>query len=104
VRLSRCEVRDPHQLPQKRSLTLVSILQSLAAAEIANALCLRDFRSAAIFEFFNTICQEQTALMMQCGRHAKNGLSVNTACQLELLLISLKLLQTNDLSIQRMSA
>ena len=45
----------PHQLPQKRSLALVSILQSLAAAEIANALHLRDFRSPAIFEFFNTI-------------------------------------------------
>src|SRR5664279_1606192 len=33
----------PHQLPQKQSLALVSILQSLAAAEIANALHLRDF-------------------------------------------------------------
>jgi hypothetical protein len=42
-------------LPQKRSLALVSILQSLAAAEIANALRLRDFLSPAIFEFFNTI-------------------------------------------------
>src|SRR5258705_13815291 len=41
----------PHQLPQRRSLALVSILQSLAAAEIANALHLRDFRSPAIFEF-----------------------------------------------------
>jgi hypothetical protein len=42
-------------LPQKRSLALVSILQSLAAAEIANALHLREFRIVAIFEFFNTI-------------------------------------------------
>jgi hypothetical protein len=41
-----------HQLSQKRSLALVSILQSLGAAEIANA---RDFRIAAILEFFNTI-------------------------------------------------
>jgi hypothetical protein len=55
VRLSRCEVRGPHRLPQKRSLALVSILQSLAAAEIANTLHLRDFRSPAIFEFCNTI-------------------------------------------------
>jgi hypothetical protein len=39
----------PHQLPEKRSLALVSILQSLAAAEIANALHLRDFRGPAIF-------------------------------------------------------
>jgi hypothetical protein len=45
----------PHELPQKRSLALVSILQRLAAAEIANALHLRDFRGPAIFEFFNTI-------------------------------------------------
>jgi hypothetical protein len=45
----------PHQLPQKRSLALASILQSLAPAEIANALHLRVFRSPAIFEFFNTI-------------------------------------------------
>jgi hypothetical protein len=50
----------PHQLPQKRSLALVSILQSLAAAKIANALHLRDFRSPAIFEFFNTIRQERS--------------------------------------------
>ena len=44
-----------HQLLQKRSLALVSILQSLAAVEIADALLLPDFRSPAIFEFFNTI-------------------------------------------------
>jgi hypothetical protein len=50
-------VRD--HIPQKRSLALASILQSLAATEIANALRLRDFRSPAIFEFFNTICQKQ---------------------------------------------
>ena len=43
------------------SLALVSILQSLAAAEIANALHLRDFQSPAIFEFFNTIRQEPTS-------------------------------------------
>jgi hypothetical protein len=59
MRLSRCEVREPHQLPQKRSLALASILQSLAAAQIANALHSRDFRSPAIFEFFNTIDKVQ---------------------------------------------
>jgi hypothetical protein len=53
--LADCVEKGPHQLPQKRSLVLVSILQSLAAAEIANALHLRDFRSPVIFEFFNTI-------------------------------------------------
>ena len=50
----------PHQLPQKRSLALVSILQSLAAAEIANALHMREFWIAAIFEFFNTIGAQRT--------------------------------------------
>jgi hypothetical protein len=44
-----------YQLPQKRSLALVSFLQDLAVAEIADALHSRDFRSPAIFEFFNTI-------------------------------------------------
>jgi hypothetical protein len=58
VRLSRGEVKGPHQLQQKRSLALVLVLQSLAAAEVANALHLRDFRSPAIFEFFNTISQK----------------------------------------------
>jgi hypothetical protein len=57
VCLSRCEVRDHIN---KRSLALAPILQSLAAAEIANALHLRDFRSAAIFEFFNTIGAKRT--------------------------------------------
>jgi hypothetical protein len=47
-------------LPQKRSLALVSILQGVAAAEIINTLHLRDFRSRAIFEFFNTIVTKRT--------------------------------------------
>jgi hypothetical protein len=46
--------------PQKRSPAIVSILRSLAAAEIANALHLRDFWSAATFEFFNTIGYKRT--------------------------------------------
>jgi hypothetical protein len=50
----------PHELPQKRSLALVSIRQRLAAAEIANALHLRDFRSHAVFELFNTIGAKRT--------------------------------------------
>jgi hypothetical protein len=45
----------PHKLPLNRSLVPASILQSLAIAENANALHLRDFGSLAIFEFFNTI-------------------------------------------------
>jgi len=51
VRLSRCEVRD-HQLPQKRSLALVSILRSLAAAKIANAY---------IYEIFGAIGTKRTS-------------------------------------------
>ena len=64
MRLSRREVRGPHQSPQKRSPALVSILQSLAVAEIANALHLRDFRGHAIFEFFNTIDQKPTQVKL----------------------------------------
>jgi hypothetical protein len=60
VRLSRCEVRDHINCRKKRSPAFASILQSLAAAEIANALHLRDFRSLAIFEFFNNIRQKQS--------------------------------------------
>jgi hypothetical protein len=49
-----------------RSLALVSILQHLAAAKIANALHLRDFRSPTIFEFFNTIRQKRP--LAECGK------------------------------------
>jgi hypothetical protein len=58
VRLTRCEVRN--HINYQPSLALVSILQSLALAEISNTLHLRDFRSPAIFEFFNTIRQKQS--------------------------------------------
>jgi hypothetical protein len=70
-------VRD-HIIPQKRSLALVSILQSLAAAEIANALHLRDFRSPAIFEFFNTIG----------AKRAFCKLSMSVVCHYKALLAS----------------
>jgi hypothetical protein len=71
-------------LPQKRSLTLVSILHSLAAAEIANALHLRDFQSPAIFEFFNTIRQkrpspaETSPVLIATGRRWSVQLSDST--------------------------
>jgi len=54
-------------LLQKRSLTLVSILQRLAAAEIASALHLRDFRRPAIFEFFNTIRHKPPVTILAQG-------------------------------------
>jgi glycyl-tRNA synthetase beta subunit len=47
--------RGTISITAKTIVGLVSILQRLAAAEIANALHLRDFRSPAIFEFFNSI-------------------------------------------------
>jgi hypothetical protein len=58
--LYRCDVREPPQLRQKPPLAPVSILQSLAATEIASMRHLRDFRSRAIFEFFNTIGTKRT--------------------------------------------
>ena len=50
MRFSRCDVRH-HINYRKNDRWLVSILQSLAAVEIANALHLRDFWIATIFEF-----------------------------------------------------
>jgi hypothetical protein len=55
----RCE--GPHQLTQKRPPTLVSVLQSLAAAEIANIRLSRDFVGLAIFDFFNNIGAKRTS-------------------------------------------
>ena len=60
MRLTRCDVRDHINYRKNRPLAFVLILQSLAAAEIANMRRLRDFRGPAIFEFFNTICQQRT--------------------------------------------
>ena len=54
MRVSRCELRD-HISYRKTTAGLRIDLQSRAAAQIANALHLRDFRSPALFEFFNTI-------------------------------------------------
>jgi hypothetical protein len=51
VRRFRCEVRRHMNYRKNDRRALVWILQRLAAAEIANALHLRDFRSPAIFEF-----------------------------------------------------
>jgi hypothetical protein len=55
VRVPRCELRDHINCRKNDRWPLVSILQGVAAAEIINTLHLRDFRSRAIFEFFNTI-------------------------------------------------
>jgi hypothetical protein len=63
VRLYSLRGEGPHQLPQKRSLALVSIPQGLAAAEIDDALHLRGFRRPAIFEFFNTIWRRADFLL-----------------------------------------
>ena len=54
MRLSRCEVRD-HINYRKNDRWRSYRFYRAAAAEIAKALHLRDFRSPAIFEFFNTI-------------------------------------------------
>jgi hypothetical protein len=67
VRVPRCELRDHINLPQKRWLALASILQSVAAAEIANTLRLR---SRAIFEFFNTIGAKRTSIIRNVGVHS----------------------------------
>jgi len=71
VRPSRCELRDPHQLSQKRSLALASILQGLAAAKNRQCATFSRFWSLAIFEFFNTIGTNRTnraGLLMSVDR------------------------------------
>ena len=55
-----CEVRDHINCRKNYRSPLVSILQSLAATEIANALHLREFGARPIFEFFNTIGAKRT--------------------------------------------
>jgi hypothetical protein len=53
----------------------VSILQSLAIAENANALHLRDFGSLAIFEFFNTFGAKRSS-NAQCYLRRRSGLQL----------------------------
>jgi hypothetical protein len=55
VRLSRYELRDHINYRKNDRWRSYLFYRALAAAEIANAPHLRDFRSPAIFEFFNTI-------------------------------------------------
>ena len=54
MRHSRCEVRD-HINYRKNDRWRSHRFYRAWQPEIANALRLRDFRSPAIFEFFNTI-------------------------------------------------
>src|SRR5450631_4002260 len=78
----------PHQLPQKRSLALVSILQSLAGVEIADALHSRDFRSPAIFEFFNTIGAKRTVVRSATCGVARSHLDRHLAVLAEIRLFA----------------
>jgi len=60
VRLIRSDARDQIIHRKKCPLVLVSIFSSLAVAEFAHMRHLREFRSPAIFEFFNTIGAKPT--------------------------------------------
>jgi hypothetical protein len=60
VRLARRDVRDHISNTAKSTADARIDSTDLAAAGIANMHHLRDFRSPAIFEFFNTIRQEQS--------------------------------------------
>ncbi len=50
----------PHGFTKKRPRTFVAPLQSLAAARASKNQLSRDFRSSPIFDFCNSICQQQT--------------------------------------------
>ena len=60
MRLIRSDARDQIIHRKKCPLVLVSIFSSLAVAEFAHMRHLREFRSPAIFEFFNTIGAKPT--------------------------------------------
>ena len=60
MRLIRSDARDQVIHRKKCPLVLVSIFSSLAVAEFAHMRHLREFRSPAIFEFFNTIGAKPT--------------------------------------------
>jgi hypothetical protein len=61
LRLTRCG--GPHQLPQKRSLALASVLQSLAAAEIA--IC--EIFGAPQFLSFSTLSAQSGHVLPLCA-------------------------------------
>ena len=65
MRLTRCEVGTTSIAT--KTVAGARILQSLAATKISKTLHLREFRSPAVFEFFNTICQGQTSRPRSIG-------------------------------------
>jgi hypothetical protein len=60
VRLSRCEVRDHINCRKNDRWRSYRFCRALPGLKSPNALHSRDFRSPAIFEFFNTIGTERT--------------------------------------------
>src|ERR1700730_7697360 len=50
----------PHCFSEKRSRAFVSTLQCFPAVELSENQLTQDFRSSAIFDFCNKICQNQT--------------------------------------------
>jgi hypothetical protein len=79
--LSRCEVRVHINDRENDHRGLVSFLRSLAAAETANPLHLREFRSPAIFEFFNTIGAKRTRSPMLMSAKCPQARSNVEACR-----------------------
>jgi hypothetical protein len=59
------DVGGPRRFTKNGPLTFVSALRSFAAAATAKNQLSRDFRCRSIFDFFNTIGQQQT--FSDCG-------------------------------------
>jgi hypothetical protein len=60
MRFARRDVGGPHRFSEKRPRSFVSALQSIATMESSKHQRLRDFWRRSIFDFCNTICQQQT--------------------------------------------
>jgi hypothetical protein len=60
MRFARDDARGIHCFAQKQPPTFVSSLRSVAARDTAKNPLPRDFACRSIFDFFNSICQQQT--------------------------------------------
>jgi hypothetical protein len=78
TRFVLCDVRGPRRFLEKRPRTLVSALQSIAAAEWSKNQHLRDFWCRSIFDFFDSIDPKRT--YVDVARPRKCALIIQNKC------------------------
>src|ERR1700730_15887930 len=85
----------PHELPQKRSLALVSILQRLAAAEIAQCATFVRFSEPRDFRVFqhNPPGERTSSGCLGMSEKCHTGLTCHFPVIFEKRIVALKLLQ-----------